>query len=142
LRGGKLIKGHLNRPALKDLDALKQQPTRLPDNVAVQPEGSPDTVEIGADSLKALFFVKNYEGRTDYREFKYFNFTPQVEGLWVRITFYDNERTEGVIHNSMQFLVDPGFFIKPPDPESNNEMAYVIKSSLVEFRVLGVKSSY
>ena len=77
LRGGKLIKGQLSLPALKDLDALKQQPTRLPDKVPVQPEGSPDTVEIGVDSLKALFFVKKYEGRTDYKEFKYFNFTPK-----------------------------------------------------------------
>ena len=142
LRGGKLVKGKLNFPALKDLDVSTPQGTRLPDKISVEPEESGSPVEVELDSLKALFFVKTYNGTTEYKEVKYFKFTPQVEGLWVRLTFYDNERTEGIIHNSIRFVLESGFFIKPPDPQSNNELAYVIKTSLLEFRVLGVKTAY
>jgi len=142
LRGGKLVKGRLNFPALKDLNLSPSQGTKLPDKISVQPEESSNPVEIELDSLKALFFVKTYNGSTEYKEVKYFKFTPQVEGLWIRLTFYDNEHTEGIIHNSIRFVIEPGFFIKPPDPQSNNEMAYVIKTSLLEFRILGVKSAY
>jgi hypothetical protein len=60
----------------------------------------------------------------------------------VRVKFFDQEYLEGVLRNSAQLLVDPGFFLKPPDLQSNNEILYVIKSSLVDFRVLGVSPEY
>jgi len=86
--------------------------------------------------------VKSFEGRTDYQEIKFFESHPPVEGLWVRIKYYDGEASEGVVHNSLHHLTSPGFFLKPPDPESNNEYVYVLKSSLTDFRVLGVRSSF
>jgi hypothetical protein len=35
--------------------------------------------------------------------------------------------------------VDPGFFVLPTDPGSNNKLAYVMKSWLVDHRVLGMR---
>jgi hypothetical protein len=35
--------------------------------------------------------------------------------------------------------VDPGFFLLPTDPDSNNKLVYVLKSWLVDHRVLGMR---
>jgi hypothetical protein len=86
--------------------------------------------------------VKSFEGRKDYDEVKFFETHPPIEGLWVRLTFYDNETYEGVVRNSLHYLNSPGFFLKPPDPQSNNSVVYVVKAALVDFRVLGVKATY
>lgn len=141
LRSGKLVKGYLELPFEGGAIDLKHKAVPLPDRIAVRAE-SGGAVEIEVDELKALFFVKRFEGRKEYREVKFFTITPDIEGLWVKVKFYDNEVTEGVVHNSLSFITNPGFFLKPPDPLSNNEITYIIKSSLIEFRVLGVKSSY
>jgi hypothetical protein len=92
--------------------------------------------------VKALFFVKSFEGRTDYTELKFFDRNPQIEGLWVKIRFHDGETTEGIVHNSLPFVKDSGFFLRPPDPESNNRVLYVIKKSLTDFRILGIRTDY
>ena len=92
--------------------------------------------------VKALFFVKSFAGSTEYNEIKFFKAHPLLEGLWVRLTFADGECTEGVIYNSLHYLVNPGFFLKPPDPNSNNEIVYVMTNSLRDFRILGVRNSF
>jgi hypothetical protein len=92
--------------------------------------------------LKALFFVKSFQGNPQYSEIKFFNGEPKIEGLWVHLTFADNEKTEGIVHNSISFLTEPGFLMKPPDPNSNNQAVYVLKESLIHFRVVGVRSNY
>jgi hypothetical protein len=142
LRDGKLLKGYMNQSPGVDMETLQQQPLSLPENFAITSEGSGEILRLSVSDLKALFFVKRFEGRTNYNEVKFFTVTPEIEGLWVRIRFYDNETTEGIIHNSIHSFVSPAFFLKPPDPLSNNEIAYILKSSLVEYRVLGVKTSY
>jgi len=92
--------------------------------------------------MKALFFVKSFEGNRQYSEIKFFNGEPKIEGLWVHLTFSDNEKTEGIVHNSVSFLTEPGFLMKPPDPNSNNQAVYVMKESLTAFRVVGVRANY
>ncbi|MBZ5648406.1 MAG: hypothetical protein LAN37_14425 [Acidobacteriia bacterium] len=143
LRDGSLLKGYTDAFPEADLEQLlRQGPYPLPKQITVRANGSRKTVSLPLDSLKALFFVKSFEGRTDYQEIKFFESHPPVEGLWVRIKYYDGEASEGVVHNSLHHLTSPGFFLKPPDPESNNEYVYVLKSSLTDFRVLGVRSSF
>lgn len=142
LRSGKLVKGYLELPAEAQNIDLKQKAIPLPDEITIRAETGKGKTSVDVHALKALFFVKRFEGRKEYREVKFFTVTPEIEGLWVRVNFYDGETTEGVIHNSIQHLINPGFFLKPPDPLSNNEIAYVVKASMVDFRVLGVKSRY
>lgn len=143
LRDHKLIKGYTDAVPVSNLETLvKGEPVALPRIIAVRPAKSRQKVSFPLASLKALFFVKSFEGHSEYREIKFFQTHPPIEGLWVRLKFYDNEFTEGVVRNSLDHLVNAGFFLKPPDPESNNEIIYVVKASLVEFQVLGVKATY
>ena len=143
LRDGQLVKGYTDALATASLDELLQEKRIvLPPAIDVHLAETSRIVSVPLDSLKALFFVKTFQGSRDYREITFFEKYPPIKGLWVRVSFYDRESTEGVVRNSLEFLVDPGFFLKPPDPQSNNELIYVVKSSLAEFRVLGVRMSY
>ncbi len=143
LRDGSLVKGFTDALPGHELDdLLKQGPCPMPLEITIRSNGTNKNVNVKLDSLKALFFVHSFEGRQEYQEVKFFDTHPPVEGLWVRIKFYDGEASEGVVHNSLHHLTSPGFYLKPPDPNSNNEYIYVLKSSLTDFRVLGVRSSY
>jgi hypothetical protein len=46
---------------------------------------------------------------------------------------------EGIVYNSICYLVDSGFFLLPTDPDSNNRLVYVRKSWLTDHRVLGLR---
>ena len=100
-----------------------------------------EKVKIPKTQMKALFFVRKFSGNKEYSEVKFFESQPRIDGLWVRLTFYDLELIEGIVANSIQFLIDDGFYLKPPDPNSNNRLMYVVKSALKEFTVLGVQYS-
>lgn len=140
---GVLIKGFTEGvPAFYAASLSKPDPVAPPETLKLKSKDSGGDVEVALDDLKALFFVKSFEGSTQYTEVKFFKSHPIVEGLWVRLRFHDNELTEGVIFNSIHFMLNPGFFLKPPDPLSNNQMVYVLRSSLKEFRVLGVRGTY
>ena len=76
------------------------------------------SMEFGVDGLKALFLVKSFEGDPDYRERNEF-----VEGDMpceskVEVTFRDGEIMQGCIVG--YHPEQPGFFLRPADPESNN----------------------
>ncbi|MFQ5778319.1 MAG: hypothetical protein ACE5IP_09975 [Terriglobia bacterium] len=143
LHNHKLVKGYTDVvPSLSPEELLQRSPAALPQKITLQAAETRKRVTVPMKSLKALFFVKTFEGKGEYREVKFFDGNPSIEGLWVRMRFFDSEFTEGVVHNSLHYLLNPGFFLKPPDPESNNRMVYVVKSALIEFRVMGVSSTY
>jgi hypothetical protein len=141
LADGSLVKGILRDTESFDPLSAGLIGQTLPSTVAVElPEGGSRTVDL--KNAKALFFVKKLEGRSDYVEVKFFERNPQIEGLWIKIKFKDGEVTEGIVHNSLPFVADSGFFLRPPDPESNNHVVFVVKSFLSDFRVLGIRSEY
>jgi hypothetical protein len=143
LRDGNLIRGFLPAPEAESLDEfLHGQPPTFRQSIDITPMESGENLTVSLDDLKAVFFVKTFNGRTDYQEIKFFAKTPPIRGVWVRVEFFDHECLEGVVENSLRCLVDPGFFMKPPDAQSNNEILYVIKSSLRDFRILGVRTEY
>ena len=143
LRTGKLLKGYADLPLPTDTNGLVATvPVSLPKQVAVEAHESGHRHSIPLSSLKALFFVKSFHGNPQYTEIKFFSVEPKIEGLWVHLTFADGERTEGIVHNSLACLTEPGFLMKPPDPNSNNQAVYVLKDSLTHFRVVGVRSTY
>lgn len=143
LRDHTLVRGYTDALPVADLeDLFREEPASLPQKIPVRSAESGKLVTVPVDSLKALFFVKSFEGHQEYKELKFFEQHPPIEGLLVHIRFFDNESTEGVIRNSLHHLVKPGFFLKPPDPQSNNEIVYVVTASLLDFRVLGVKANY
>ena len=141
LADGSLVKGYLRDGPPFDPSSSNITANSLPTRVSLElPTGGKKVVEL--KSAKALFFVKTLEGRTDYTEIKFFERNPQIAGLWVKIQFRDGEVSEGIVHNSLPFVADSGFFLRPPDPHSNNRAVYVVKNFLSDFRVLGIRSEY
>lgn len=141
LADGSLIKGFLQDAESFDPLSAGLIGSSLPEKIFLRlPAGEKRTVDL--KSAKAIFFVRTLEGRNDYVELKFFERNPQIEGLWIKIRFKDGEITEGIVHNSLPFVTDPGFFLRPPDPQSNNRVVYAVKSFLTEFRILGIRSEY
>ena len=137
----KLIKGYLADP--DGLWSATKAPANapLPEEFDVQLlDGS--SVKIRLCQAKAVFFVNQFHGQPEYEELKFFKSGPDFPGLWVRLRFADSEVTEGLVHNSLSLLHGPGFFLKPPDPQSNNRMVYALKNHLINFEVLGLKSDF
>jgi hypothetical protein len=66
---------------------------------------------------------------------------PVTQGIWMRLQFRDGEVMEGIVCNSLRYLSEPGFFLLPTDPDSNNKLVYVMKSWLVDHRVLGMRKA-
>ena len=143
LRNGKLLKGYSELPLPTDSSGmLATVPITLPKQISVEAADTGRKHSLALSSLKALFFVKSFAGNPQYSEIKFFNGEPKIEGLWVHLSFADNEKTEGIVHNSISFLTESGFLMKPPDPNSNNQAVYVLKESLTQFRVVGVRTNY
>jgi Family of unknown function (DUF6982) len=142
-KSGQVLKGYadLSLP-VADESFPDPAPLQLPKELLLQPLTAGKALHVGLDSLKAIFFVRSFEGDQSYAETKFFNPAPKIEGLWVHLTFEDGETTEGIVHNGITLLNGSGFLMKPPDPQSNNEAVYVMKSALATFRVVGVRANY
>jgi hypothetical protein len=86
-------------------------------------------VEVSTSLLKAVFFVKTFEGNKNHRGTDDFTVESlkNVPGMKVKITFSDGEVMYGSTHGYAPER--KGFFIFPADKESNNERAFVIVAS-------------
>ena len=125
---GQLIPGYLDKGRLLVRGILKMSDVN----------GEPLPVDL--HKLKGLFFVHDFTGDRDYLEEKTLNTDPGRRGLRARIRFEDNESLEGITENSLELLVNPGFFFWPGDPKSNNRLIYVVKTALIGFTVLDVSN--
>jgi len=95
-------------------------------------------VNVPLDQIKAVFFVRNFEGNPRHPERKIFHSRPRQSGLWVRMIFKDREVLEGLTPNNLLDLDPAGFYITPPDMYSNNLRIFIPRGSLAEMEVLGV----
>jgi hypothetical protein len=121
-RDGKVIPGFANEDRIKKtLKIINQQ-------------GKEETFSI--DKLKAVFFVKDFQGNPEYDEIKFLNKQSVSSMIWVRVEFFDGEVLEGKILNNMELISSPGFYLSPSDQDTNNKRVYVVKSSLKNFTVL------
>jgi hypothetical protein len=142
-KSGQLVKGFAELDiTVNDHGIPDSGPIPLTKSITIHSSITGRGVSIPVDTLKALYFVKSFEGDAAYAETKFFNPAPKIEGLWVHLTFGDGETTEGIVSNNIGFVNDPGFLMKPPDPLSNNHAVYVLKSALTHFRVVGVRAEY
>lgn len=83
------------------------------------------------EDLKAVFFVKSYEGNREYDERKDFAVASQF-GRKTIVQFFDKEELWGYTlpgHTDRE-----AFFLFPVDPDTNNTKVYVVKSALAEIR--------
>ncbi len=97
-------------------------------------------VTIPLEELKGVFFVRDFEGNPRRPERRIFHSRPKHSGLWIRMTFRDNEVLEGIIPNSLLDLDPQGFVVTPPDMYSNNLKVFVPRNALSELVVLGAIS--
>ncbi len=95
---------------------------------------SKDVKEVFVEELKAIFFVKDFIGDRESNEIKGFGDHPR-SGKRVKAMFNDGELIFGYTH--VLNFDQPGFFLIPVDPNSNNERVFVLFSSLTELEVNG-----
>jgi hypothetical protein len=91
--------------------------------------------------IRAVYFVKEFDGPPNESEKRVFGSRPKLDGLWVRLTFRDGEVLEGVIQNDLLLMGPHGVTMTPPDAASNTQRIFVPQQSLKELKVLSVIGS-
>jgi hypothetical protein len=138
--GTKQIKGYVESPRWNTLEELLSNSVHWsPQMFRVHGLESDVIEEIPISDVKAVFYVNSFEGDANHKELNFHSRAPIAHGIWMRIQFLDGEVMEGIVHNSIRYLVDPGFFLVPTDPYSNNRLVYVLKSWLADHRILGIR---
>jgi hypothetical protein len=122
---GRLLKGITN-----DFFPNKEVFHVIP--TAAAPGAKPQEIRIA--ELKALFFVKDFEGDPDYSEKKAFDPAKPVLGRKISVQFKDGEILVGTTTGYQPGR--SGFFINPADPKSNNERCYVVTTATKEVKLL------
>jgi hypothetical protein len=118
-------KGYVNPADLPGTDTLD----------LLTPDGEHQAVP--ADDIKAVYFVDDLNQPYE-PERKSFLSLPNLEGLWLRLTFRDRETLEGIVANELLEILDRGIQLIPPDLHGNCSRVYVPRSALTEVKVLGV----
>jgi hypothetical protein len=106
------------------------------DMLHVMPDDPGDekkTIEVNLNSLKAVFFVKDFIGNKDYKETQ----TPEfkvVGAKKIKVEFTDGEIMVGstIAYNPGR----KGIFITPSDPKANNIRVYAPFKSLKTVELL------
>jgi hypothetical protein len=93
------------------------------------------------ETIKGIYFVRDFEGNPDRPERRVFLSRPRLSGIWVRMTFKDNEVMEGLMANNLLESDSSGFLVTPPDFSSNNLKVFVPRAALGSVEVLGVISN-
>lgn len=89
---------------------------------------------IEVKDLKAIFFVKTFEGDREYDERKEFIAGDLPQGRKVEVTFVDGEIIQGSTVGYDPHR--PGFFLIPVDRRSNNIRIFVVTSAMANFKFL------
>jgi len=121
---GRIIKG-FTQDFFPNKDRFR---VHFPDNPLAEP------AEVLIRDLKAVFFVRDFEGNPQYNERKKFLPGEKPYGRKVEVTFKDGEvltgSTVGYEENR------PGFFIVPVDPQSNNTRIFAVSQAVEKVRLL------
>lgn len=105
----------------------------------LSPEGAVSVLPY--EEVKTVCFVKDFEAAEQEQGRKVFSTRPKTDGLWVRMTFRDDEIMEGILANNLLQLEPYGFTVVPPDPYANNQRIFLPRAALKEIQVLGVVGS-
>jgi hypothetical protein len=90
------------------------------------------SIEVQIKNLKGVFFVRDFEGKPQYKERKTFPEGVQISGKKVEVTFKDGEIMVGSILGYDPNR--PGFFFFPCDPEWNLIRVYVVSQAVSKVR--------
>jgi hypothetical protein len=114
---GRVVKGHSS-----DFSPLRDQ-------FHVRRLGRQDNAPVSLDELKAVYYVKFWDGRPFRSEAKGFPALGTRPGRKVIVRFHDGEELYGVTQSYAP--TQRGFFVYPADPESNNERVFVVNGPAV-----------
>ena len=82
--------------------------------------------------LKAVFFVRDFNGNPNYQERK--SFAVRGQGRRIEVSFTDGET---VLGTTLNYRPDcQGFFVSPADPNGNNTRIYVVSKAVRRVRFL------
>jgi len=93
------------------------------------PPGS-KPLEVHVPELKAVFFVKDFDGNPEYNDRKEFDTNKPIVGRKIKVVFRDGELMIGTTHGYQPNR--PGFFVVPADLQSNIERCFVVTSATQE----------
>jgi len=98
-----------------------------------------ERMEINFNSLKAVFFVKDFIGDKNYKKVRTFHvdlkITPSQRKLIVN--FLDGEHLYGTSHSYGRYKI--GFFIYPIDTKDNSERIFVVHSAVESVRLMKIE---
>lgn len=136
------VRGFADASDLGSIDQLlRNEPASSLDTIRLKLVDTDTAENVSTRDAKAVFFVKTFDGDLRHRALHFHENAPIVQGLWVRIAFYDGEAIEGIISNSRDYVLEHGFFMMPTDPNGNNRLIYVLKGRLKDFNVLGMRNA-
>jgi len=132
-RDGRLLKGFLNNFTIEsDVIILRDQITKTESRVSI-------------GDLKALFFVKDFEGSSKHVERKVFGIRKN-QGRKVFIKFVDKESLVGFIEGEVPWdkgfslaklgKKAKGFYFTPVDGDCNNERVFVVGSAIENVTIM------
>ncbi len=132
LNDGSLLKGYLRdfSPALPEL--------------SFEEAGTAVTKPVKLEDVKAVFFVKSFEGDRGYRDKKSYGYAP-VKGQRVFVKFNDGESLVGFLEGEVPwergFFLSrqrslKGFYLLPADEDTNNTKVFVVASSVGDVTVV------
>lgn len=95
-----------------------------------QEEYGKDILVVKISSLKAIFFVKDFQGNKDYKKVRTFEGQPKgtPSQRKIIVIFKDGENFYGTCHS-----YEPerkGFFVYPIDPKDNNDKVFVVSPAI------------
>lgn len=94
---------------------------------------SGEKININIVQLKAVFFVRDYEGNKNHKDG--YNDNLNGKGLKIKVRFFDGEI---IIGYSLSYSPNPyGFFMTPADLKSNNEGIFVVLSAVEKIEFMG-----
>jgi hypothetical protein len=91
-----------------------------------------ELVEISIEDLKAVFFVKDFEGNKNHED----NYNDEIAagGRKIQVVFFDGEAGVGY---TLAYSPDrQGFYMTPADLQGNNERIFVVKSATEKIELL------
>lgn len=122
-REGRLLKGFTH-----DFHPSRTQFTLWP---AINSAPS-DRMYVPTSQLKAVFFVRDFNGNPDYRDAR--SFDGHTAGRRLEVTFADDEVLLG---STLNYRPDGvGFFLNPADAGGNNLRVFVVGSAIRHVRFL------
>jgi len=135
-----IVKGFIENPPVDSLEAPHPgaSPT-LPNHVRIRRLGLETMEVIPTEQTRAIFYVKDFNGDPKRKDLHFYKRAPFVHGVWLRVEFLTGEIMEGLVYNAKSFVVDPGFFLRPTDPNSNNILVYIFKGWMKDCRILGLR---